>query len=162
MKEGSVFDPFMKPFSDCKESWLGRSILEILCRQGRRLDRNMGSKRRVRALLGTNHLRFSGKNYTRTFSTLRRLGVGVLGREVSLSGSDTNWLGKVLDRTNSSNMTVKEGLGEINKWKPALTDEEWHRANLTVLDDTLDDKLMCTLTSSGKFKISRVYQAFSP
>lgn len=59
-------------------------------------------------------------------------------------------------------MTVKEGLGEINKWKPALTDEEWHRANLVVLDDTLDDKLMCTLTSSRIFKISEYIKHFRP
>lgn len=33
----------------------------------------------------------------------------------------SNWLGTILDCTNSSSITVRKGLGELEKWRPALT-----------------------------------------
>lgn len=39
-----------------------------------------------------------------------------------------NWLGTILDRTNSSDITVREGLQQLDKWRPALTEELWRMA----------------------------------
>lgn len=66
-----------------------------------------------------------------------------------------------MDRTNSSNITVREGLQEIEKWKPALTDDQWRNANLVVIDDQVQDKLICTLTASGKFKVAEYVNKFT-
>lgn len=65
----------------------------------------------------------------------------------------SNWLGTILDRTNSSNITVREGLGELEKWRPALTEDQWIRASLVYIDEQVDDKLVCTLTPTGKFSV---------
>lgn len=47
----------------------------------------------------------------------------------------TNWLGKVLDPTNSSHLTVRQGILELEKWKPALREEEWSRAQQVTIDE---------------------------
>lgn len=65
-----------------------------------------------------------------------------------------NWLGTVLDRTNSSNITVREGLQEIDKRKPALTDDQWNHAKSVIIDEQAKDELWCTLTPTGKFSVA--------
>lgn len=65
-----------------------------------------------------------------------------------------NWLGTILDKTNSSNITVQEGLLELEKWKPALTEDQWFKAKAIVTDDQIKDELRCTLSPSGKFRIA--------
>lgn len=65
-----------------------------------------------------------------------------------------------MDRTNSSNITVREGLRELDNWRPALTDEQWKQVHLVVIDEHIEDALLCTLTSSGKFSVSAYMNMF--
>lgn len=66
----------------------------------------------------------------------------------------------ILDSTNSSDITVREGLQELDKWKPALTEDQWKRANLVVIDEQAPDDLSCTLSATGKFKVSDYVEKF--
>lgn len=63
-------------------------------------------------------------------------------------------MGEILDRTNSSNITVREGVLEIDKWKPTLTNEQWKRAQLVVFDNDVPDQLRCTLNAAGTFRVA--------
>lgn len=63
-------------------------------------------------------------------------------------------MGTTLDPTNSSNITVREGLSEIEKWKPALSEDQWNNAQQVVLEDQTPDKLNCTLNAAGKFRVA--------
>lgn len=45
-------------------------------------------------------------------------------------------------------------LRELDKWRPALTDEQY-QAQLVILDEHIDDELKCTLTATGKFCVSK-------
>lgn len=65
-----------------------------------------------------------------------------------------------MDRTNSSPLTVREGIHELDKWKPGLTEEQWQGANLVVLDENAKDELWCTLTSNGKFGVAEYIKKF--
>lgn len=69
--------------------------------------------------------------HLQNFDEIDRWSVG----QGTISFWKDNWLGMILDRTNSSDITVREGLQEIDKWRPSLTDEEWSKAKLVVLDD---------------------------
>lgn len=73
-----------------------------------------------------------------------------------------NWLGTILDRTNSSNIMVRGGLREIDKWRPALTEEQWKQAKFMAVDETVDDRLMCSLTLAGKFSVPQYINKYRP
>lgn len=66
----------------------------------------------------------------------------------------------ILDQTNSSDIMVWEGLQEIQKWKPALIEEQRSRANLVVIDDQAPDELRCTLNAFGKFRVSEYVEKY--
>lgn len=66
----------------------------------------------------------------------------------------------VLDRTNSSNITVRQGLRELDKWKPAVTEDQWKQAKLVVLEDNAQDELRCTLTPTGIFSVAEYVKSF--
>lgn len=42
---------------------------------------------------------------------------------------------------------------EINKWRPALSEDKWQQAKLVVIDDHVEDKLLCMLTSLRNFMV---------
>lgn len=90
------------------------------------------------------------------FEDIGRWSVG----DGSISFWKDNWPGTILDKTNSSTLTVREGLQELEKWKPALTDDQWRKANLVILDEQTKDELKCTLSASGKFCISDYVKHF--
>lgn len=69
-------------------------------------------------------------------------------------------MGEILDRTNSSNILVKDGLAEMERWKQALTDDQWNQAKMVVIDEHENDKLMCTLTPSGTFSVPEYVKEF--
>lgn len=94
--------------------------------------------------------------HLQNFDEIDRWSVG----QGTISFWKDNWLGMILDRTNSSDITVCEGLQEIDKWRPSLTDEEWSKAKLVVLDDHVQDELKCTLSASGKFRIADYVKNF--
>lgn len=87
------------------------------------------------------------------FQNVQDIGRWCVG-EGKISFWKDNWLGTILDRTSSANITVREGLNELAKWKPALTDEQWREAKSVVLDDHARDELWCTLTPNGKFSVA--------
>lgn len=66
------------------------------------------------------------------FQNLQAIGIWSVGKG-QISFWRSNWLGTVLDPTNSSSITVREGLREIDKWKPALTEDQWDRAKSWLL-----------------------------
>lgn len=87
------------------------------------------------------------------FQTFQGIGKWSVG-EGKISFWRSNWLGQVLDQTNSSHITVREGLAELAKWKPAMNEEQWANAQQVTIDAQTPDELCCTLNAVGKFRVA--------
>lgn len=87
------------------------------------------------------------------FQNFEDIGIWSIGRG-QISFWRSNWVGEILDRTSSSNIKVREGVLEIDKWKPALTNEQWKRAQFVVFDNDVSDQLRCTLNAAGTFRVA--------
>lgn len=69
--------------------------------------------------------------------------------ETSFRGA--NWLGEILDLENESSLTVTQGLNDLALLNNELTAQQFQRAMAMVLNENMDDQLIFTASSSGRF-----------